>query len=83
MRLWFLHGTATQPIISQLSHQFNFNITILQANVEYIKNHIMGIMLVALKGDKSKVPSAIHYLQKLGIQLEVIGYVPNHIISCT
>jgi D-methionine transport system ATP-binding protein len=83
LRLWFLHGTATQPIISQLSHRFHFYITILQANVEYIKNHIMGIMLVALKGDPSKVPEAIHYLQKLGIQVEVIGYVPNNIIACS
>jgi D-methionine transport system ATP-binding protein len=83
LRLWFLHGTATQPVISELSHKFHFNITILQANVEYIKNHIMGIMLVALKGDPSKVPTAIDYLQKIGVQVEVIGYVPNNIISCT
>jgi D-methionine transport system ATP-binding protein len=82
LRLWFLHGTATQPIISQLSHQFNFNINILQANVEYIKNHVMGIMLVVLKGDPANVPAAIDYLQKLGVQVEVIGYVPDNVISC-
>ncbi|MBV8801653.1 MAG: methionine ABC transporter ATP-binding protein [Gammaproteobacteria bacterium] len=82
LRLWFLHGTATQPIISQLSHQFQFNINILQANVEYIKNHVMGIMLVALKGDNTKVPSAIDYLKKIGIEVEVMGYVPINIISC-
>jgi D-methionine transport system ATP-binding protein len=82
LRLWFLQGTATQPIISQLSHQFHFNINILQANVEYIKNHVMGIMLVALRGDNAKVPAAIDYLKKIGVEVEVIGYVPSHIISC-
>lgn len=83
LRLWFLHGTATQPVISQLSHQFHFYVTILQANVEYIKNHIMGIMLVTLKGDQTKVPAAIQYLQQIGVQVEVIGYVPNYVLSCT
>lgn len=80
LRLWFLKGTATQPIISELSHQFNFRINILQANVEYIKNHAMGIMLVAIKGEKDNVKPAIHYLNQLGVEVEVIGYVPNDII---
>lgn len=80
LRLWFLQGTATQPIISELSHQFDFRINILQANVEYIKKHAMGIMIVALKGEKAKVEPAIQYLKKLGVEVEVIGYVANNVI---
>lgn len=81
LRLWFLQGTATQPIISELSHQFNFRINILQANVEYIKKHIMGIMMVAIRGDKLKIQPAITYLKQLGVEVEVIGYVPDDIIT--
>lgn len=81
LRLWFLRGTATQPVISELSHQFNFRINILQANVEYIKKHIMGIMMVAIKGDKLKIQPAIEYLKQLGVDVEVIGYVPDDIIT--
>lgn len=81
LRLWFLQGTATQPIISELSHQFDFHINILQANVEYIKKHAMGIMIVAIKGDKLKIQPAIEYLKRLGVAVEVIGYVPDDIIT--
>jgi D-methionine transport system ATP-binding protein len=79
LRLWFLQGTATQPIISEISQQFNLHINILQANVEYIKNHAMGIMMIALKGDNVNVQPAIQYLKQRGVQVEVIGYVPNDI----
>lgn len=80
LRLWFLHGTATQPLISQLSHEFNFHINILQANVEYIKKHAMGIMIVGIRGDQTKVQPAIHFLKEKGVIVEVIGYVPDSII---
>lgn len=79
LRLWFLQGTATQPIISEISQQFNLHINILQANVEYIKNHAMGIMMIALKGENLKIQPAIHYLKQRSVQVEVIGYVPNDI----
>jgi D-methionine transport system ATP-binding protein len=81
VRLWFFEGTATQPIISDLSVQFHLSVNILQANVEYIKKHAMGIMVVALQGDRVKIPEAIQYLQQMGIKVEIIGYVPNHIIA--
>lgn len=79
LRLWFLQGTATQPIISEISQQFNLHINILQANVEYIKNHAMGIMMIALKGEKLKIQTAIQYLKERSVQVEVMGYVPNDI----
>lgn len=81
LRLWFMQGTATQPVISELSHRFDFRINILQANVEYIKKHAMGIMMVVIKGDKFKIEPAIEYLKNLGVEVEVIGYVPNDIIT--
>ncbi|MCD6038969.1 MAG: metN [Gammaproteobacteria bacterium] len=79
LRLWFLQGTATQPIISEISQQFNLHINILQANVEYIKNHVMGMMIVALRGENVRIQPAIQYLKQNNVQVEVIGYVPNDI----
>lgn len=79
LRLWFLQGTATQPIISEISQQFGLHINILQANVEYIKNHVMGIMVLALRGENSKTQLAIHYLKQRNVEIEVMGYVPNDI----
>lgn len=79
-RVWFFGGAATQPIMAQLMNQFNLRINILQGNVEYIKNHAMGIMILAIDGDQQNLNAGIHYLQQLGVQVEVLGYVPNDII---
>jgi len=80
LRLWFFGGAATQPIMAQLMNQFNLHINILQANVEYIKQHAMGIMILAINGDENKIAAGIQHLQQLGVQVEVLGYVPNDII---
>jgi D-methionine transport system ATP-binding protein len=80
MRIWFFGSTATQPIISQLIKQFGLKINILQGNIEYVKQHPMGVLIVAMDGDKNKVKAGQDYLQQVGIQVEVLGYVPNDII---
>ncbi len=81
LRVWFFGDAATQPIMAQLMNQFTLRINILQANVEYVKNHAMGIMILAIDGDKQNLLAGIQYLQQLDIQVEVLGYVPNDIIS--
>jgi len=80
LRLRFFGDAATQPIMAQLINQFNLRINILQANVEYIKKHAMGFMTLAIDGEKNNLTAAILHLQKSGIQIEVLGYVPNDII---
>mgnify|MGYP001794391093 FL=1 len=66
--------------MAQLINQFNLRINILQANVEYIKKHAMGIMILAVDGEKNKLATAMQYLQQIGIQVEVMGHVANDII---
>jgi D-methionine transport system ATP-binding protein len=80
IRFWFMGESATQPIISQLVNQFNLRINILQANVECIKNHTMGIMIVAVNGEKINLQAAMQHLMQLGVHAEVIGHVPVDII---
>ena len=80
IRLRFMPDTATQPIIAQLINQFNLRVNILQGNVEYIKKHPMGVMLVAIDGEKDQLIAAIQYLQKIGVNSKIIGHVPNDII---
>ncbi|MDR3490629.1 MAG: methionine ABC transporter ATP-binding protein [Gammaproteobacteria bacterium] len=81
LRLWFLPDTANQPIISQLITQFGLRINILQGNVEYIKKHAMGIMLVAIDGEKNQLQAGIDHLKRIGVNAEIIGHVTNDIIS--
>lgn len=83
LRFWFTGDTATQPIISTLATEFGLQVNILQANVETIKNHILGIMIVIISGNKQQLKPAIDYINHLGVNTEVIGYVPRNIISFT
>jgi D-methionine transport system ATP-binding protein len=80
LRLRFMPDTATQPIIAQLINRFQLRVNILQGNVEYVKKHAMGVMLVAVDGEKEKLDASMHYLQQIGVNAEVIGHVPNDII---
>lgn len=80
LRLWFTKGTATQPIISELSHQFHLHINILQANLEYIKNHAMGLLIICMLGSQNTFRPAIDYLERAGVKVEVMGYVRNSFI---
>ena len=81
LRLWFMGEAATQPIISQLINQFHLRVNILQANVECIKKHTMGIMMLAVDGETSQIQAGIDYLKQIGVHTEVIGHVPVDIIT--
>lgn len=80
LRFRFMHDTATQPVIAQLISKFGWRVNILQGNVEYIKKHAMGIMLVAIDGEKNKLQAGMQYLNQVGVNVEVMGHVPNDII---
>jgi D-methionine transport system ATP-binding protein len=56
-------------------------VNILQANVEHVQEHIIGIMLVATAGDEKQVHAGIEFLQSIGLNVEVVGHVPNAIIT--
>ncbi len=81
IRLWFMGKAATQPIISELITQFHLRVNILQANVESIGNHTMGIMIVSIAGKKDQQHAAITYLNHIGVNLEVIGHAPANILT--
>jgi D-methionine transport system ATP-binding protein len=78
-RLRFSEERTRQPIIMHLIN-YHLRINILQANVEYIKNHAMGVMIIAIAGESNNLLAGMQHLHKLGVQAEVIGYVPNDII---
>lgn len=81
LRFQFAGNSAAQPIISQLINEYHLRINILQANIECIKNHTMGVMIVAISGEKPKIEAAMKYLTHIGVHAEVIGHVPIDIIT--
>lgn len=81
LRFRFFGDAATKPIIAHLINQYHWRINILQANVEHIKENVMGLLILAIYGDKSQIEAGMLYLQKIGVSVEVMGYVPNDIIT--
>jgi D-methionine transport system ATP-binding protein len=80
LRLRFMPDTATQPIIAQLINQFGLRVNILQGNVEYVKQHAMGVIIIAIDGEKNKLDAGLKHLEKIGVDIKVIGHVPNDVI---
>lgn len=78
LQLSFVGPAAAEPFIAQLIQQYHFNLNILQANIESIRDEIIGIMLVEAAADEEKVANGINYLISKGIAVEVIGYVKRH-----
>jgi D-methionine transport system ATP-binding protein len=80
---YFLPNTAAEPIITRLINQFSLQVNILQANVEYIQNHLLGAMTMAIHGNPDHIAAALAYVNSLGIRSEILGYVRNDVISFT
>jgi len=81
LRLWFFGGAATQPVMTQLIQRFGLRVNILQASVEYIRAHAMGVMTVAIEGPLNQRHAAILHLRQNGITVEELGYVPDDIVT--
>lgn len=74
LRLSFVGMVAQEPLIAYLVQNFNIDINILQANIEVIREEIIGVMLIQVTHKEDKLEQAIHYLRSKGVFVEVIGF---------
>ncbi len=75
IRIIFHGHAAAEPFIAHLMLELNIKLNILQANIEFIKNNTLGIMVTEVISGLENLPQAIDYLQKNDIEIEVLGYV--------
>ena len=75
IRIAFVGKVATEPMMEDLIKHFNLRINILQANLEFIHNETIGVMLVAANADQEEIEQGVDYLKLKGIGVEVLGYV--------
>ncbi|MGE3919749.1 MAG: methionine ABC transporter ATP-binding protein [Gammaproteobacteria bacterium] len=75
IKIYFQGGAAGKPLISHLIQKLNFEINILQANLEIIHHETVGIMLIEAMVDDEGLNTILDYLTKHQIIAEVIGYV--------
>lgn len=78
--LSFVGDTASEPLIAKLASKYSISVNILQADIEYVNGVSLGHMLVELPRDEDKMQQAIDYFSQYKVQVEVMGYVPHHVL---
>ena len=76
IRLGFMGHATEEPVIDDLVRNHKVQVNILQANVEFLREKIAGMMVMSLHGSLQEIESAKQYLlAHQGLEIEVIGYV--------
>lgn len=79
IRIFFQGKLAEQPLISQLAKQFGLELNILQANIETLRAQTIGVMVLEVTAEQQQLDTAMAYLKRQGVNVEVLGYVsPAH-----
>ncbi|KRL68300.1 methionine ABC transporter ATP-binding protein [Companilactobacillus versmoldensis] len=72
IQLKFTGDVTNEPIVVGLYKRFNVSASILFSNIERLSGTTIGIMVLALSGDDSKVQEAVDYLNGLDISVKEI-----------
>lgn len=75
LRIIFFGQPANQPLIAQLTQKFGINLNIWQANIEFLKKGVLGIMVAEIIDNQTNLTAGLTYLQQNGVFVETIGYV--------
>lgn len=75
LQISFVGRAANEPFIAHLIQELKIDLNILQANIESIRDEILGTMLVEATADEDKIQQGIAYLRANNISVEEIGYV--------
>lgn len=75
IRFYFHGETALQPLITSLVKELGWEINILQANLEYIKQQAIGVMISKIENDINNFEEGIALIKKLNMHVEILGYV--------
>lgn len=78
MRLAFIGHTTEEPVVDDLVRHHNVRVNILQANIEFLRQQTIGMMVLSLNGTPEEIASAKNYLIQKGLEIEEIGYVADN-----
>lgn len=75
LRLTFVGQATLEPVVNELMRQTDVKVSILQANIEQLRQEMIGRMIIALDMDYNKMDAVHRYLKEKGLKVEVMGYV--------
>lgn len=67
--LKFVGETTNQAVVTDMAQQFHLSASILFANVDQINQLTIGVLVLALAGEKDQILSSIGFLEKQGVQV--------------
>ncbi len=77
-RIWFHGQMSYEPIVSHLIQNLAIEINILQANLDYVQQQLIGIMLVEARGEQDILAKGIGFIRAQGLKVEVLGYAKRN-----
>ncbi|MDR3348800.1 MAG: methionine ABC transporter ATP-binding protein [Acidaminococcales bacterium] len=76
VQLSFIGASARQPVLSGAIRAYNVDVSIICGNIDYIKDTPFGTLVAEVSGKKDDIESALSYLGRQKLRVEVLGYVP-------
>lgn len=74
LRLTFAGEVTMEPVVNELMKTFKAEINVLQANIEMLRQEMVGRMVIALDMQKIKLTKVVALLESRGLIVEVMGY---------
>jgi len=75
-RLSFIGKSSQEPLIAHLMQNLDVKVNILQANIELIRDELVGTLVIEASGGTEQISTGKKFLTDKGIFVETIGYVP-------
>ena len=75
LRIRFFGEATKEPMIATLVKQFNWDISILYGNIDYIQGKPQGTMVISVDAEEGRIQEGLDVLRKKGMEVEVMGYV--------
>lgn len=75
LRLTFIGHATLEPIINEFMRKTKVRVNILQANIEQLRNEMIGRMIIVMQLEKKELSNVCDYLAEKGVTVEVMGYV--------
>lgn len=79
LRIIFHGKVASEPLVAHLMQNFGIKLNILQANIEFLKNDLLGIMVTEVMNNNEQLKDGIKYLEQQGVNVEILGYVNRNV----
>ncbi|OGT25765.1 MAG: methionine ABC transporter ATP-binding protein [Gammaproteobacteria bacterium RIFCSPLOWO2_02_FULL_42_14] len=75
LRLTFLGHATLEPVINEFMRETKLRMSILEAHIEYLRNELIGSMLLSVEYQENVFEQAKLFLEKKGVLIQVMGYV--------